>query len=171
MTRTNVRLEDTGIVHAHARSNQQIARCGVEYIRDGQKRFMLDNRCVGSDTEDPVDCMTCLVRSEWENADIREIIAANSVKDIQEGEDMRYVDALTWQGHKGGGIVNVQIIATTHRKAPGKRRETRCGLRFIRPRWPGDLDGIDGFNRPIGRRTKTDVDCMSCLVRIERSFR
>lgn len=104
MTRTNVRLEDTGIVHAHARSNQQIARCGVEYIRDGQKRFMLDNRCVGSDTEDPVDCMTCLVRSEWENADIREIIAANSVKDIQEGEDMRYVDALTWQGHKGGEL-------------------------------------------------------------------
>lgn len=65
MTRPNVRLEDTGIVHAHARNDWQIARCGVQYIREGQERHALDNRRIGFDTEAPVDCMTCLVRDEW----------------------------------------------------------------------------------------------------------
>jgi hypothetical protein len=67
--------------------------------------------------------------------------------------------------------VNVRIRDITHRKVPGKRRETHCGLRFVRPRWPGDLDGSDGFDRPIGRRVRTDADCMSCLVRAEKGSR
>ncbi len=90
----NIRLANTNVVHAQARSARQIARCGVEYIREGQDRMMLDNRRVGADTGDPVDCMACLVKDEWANADIREIIVENSIKDIQEGVDMRYIDAL-----------------------------------------------------------------------------
>lgn len=101
MTRPNVHLEDTCVVHAHARSDRQITRCGVEYIRDRQDRFMLDNRREGFDTEASVDCMTCLVKDPNAFADIREIIVENSVKDIQEAVDIRFIDAIEWQSRKG----------------------------------------------------------------------
>lgn len=71
MTRPNVRVEGSDVVHAHAITDRPFTRCAVIY--DGVL-------C----TEDPVDCMACLVKDEWANADIREIILSNPVKDIQE---------------------------------------------------------------------------------------
>jgi hypothetical protein len=64
VTRPNVRIEGSDVVHAHTWSEYQITRCGVEYIRDDQERRILDNRHSGSDTDNPVDCMTCLVKMD-----------------------------------------------------------------------------------------------------------
>lgn len=75
MTKPNVRLLNTGIVHAHALNDWQITRCGVQYD------------VTSSYTKDSVDCMACLVGNELDNADIHVIITENSVKDIQEGVD------------------------------------------------------------------------------------
>ncbi len=76
MTRPNIRLEGTGVVHAHARSKRKILRCGVRFIRHELQRGPVDTRRMGFDTEDPVDCMACLVQHELSCADIKEIMAA-----------------------------------------------------------------------------------------------
>lgn len=89
----NVRI--LGIVHAHAHANEQITRCGTRYYRNGQ--YVLgdaSDRPTGHRTNNGVDCMTCLVKHEWINGDIGEILVSNSVKDIQEGADIRYVDTI-----------------------------------------------------------------------------
>lgn len=89
----NVRI--LGVVHAHARTHEQITRCGTRYNRHGQ--YALDNRSslsLGIRTNNDVECMTCLVKDEWAHADIREIIVSNSVKDLQEAVDVRYVDSI-----------------------------------------------------------------------------
>lgn len=60
---SNVRTAGSPVAHAHARTYQMIARCGVRY---GGVLY----------TEDPIDCMTCLVSDEWACADINEIIVS-----------------------------------------------------------------------------------------------
>jgi hypothetical protein len=79
--RTNIRILDTGVVHEHAMSSVQQARCGQFFLRepldwpsDGRLPF-------ARDTEAEVDCMACIVTPETEHADLQEIIIANSVKD------------------------------------------------------------------------------------------
>jgi hypothetical protein len=94
MTNTlNIRIR--GVVHAHARTNEQITRCGTRYYRNGQ--YVLNDasdRPMGHRTNNGVECMTCLVKDEWAHADIREIIVSNSVKDLQEAVDVWYVDSI-----------------------------------------------------------------------------
>ncbi len=106
MTRPNVRLADTGVVHAHARSARQILRCGARFVRHEQERRPVDARPQGSDTEDPIDCMVCLVRDEFACADIQEILIENSVKDLQESMDALAVQFVNdcvheWENRKG----------------------------------------------------------------------
>lgn len=94
-SRLNVRIR--GIVHAHAHADEQITRCGTRYHKNGElARANTDGhlRPMGHGTNNGVECMTCLVKDEWAHADIREIIESNSVKDIQEAVDVRYVDAI-----------------------------------------------------------------------------
>lgn len=89
--RRNVRI--LGVVHAHARTDEQITRCGTRYYRNDQYvRGDPYERLLGHRTNNGVECMTCLVKDEWAHADIPEIIVSNSVKDLQEAEDVRYVD-------------------------------------------------------------------------------
>ena len=88
----NVRI--LGVVHAHARTNGQVTRCGTRYYRNGQ--YVLgdaSDRPTGHRTNNDVECMTCLVKDEWAHADVREVIVSNSVKDLEENVDSRYVNA------------------------------------------------------------------------------
>lgn len=93
MTRPNVRLEGTGVIHAHARSKRNILRCGTRFVRVEQERGPSDTRRRGFDTEDPVDCMTCLTKDEWSNADVGEIVR-EAVKSV------RYASAFEWESRK-----------------------------------------------------------------------
>lgn len=86
--RFNVRISSTGITHVRALGDRQITRCGVSYVRNGQYVIGdMGERPMGHKTDADVDCMTCLVKPESHNADIRYIITQNSMKDIQETED------------------------------------------------------------------------------------
>jgi hypothetical protein len=100
MTNPNVFFEETGVTHARSPSGDAITRCGIAY--DRLKSLLNDfiSRPPGVETESPVDCMTCLVKSA--SRDIREIITDNSVKDIQEGIDARYLDAIEWEKLRRG---------------------------------------------------------------------
>lgn len=84
MIRPNIRLENTDVVHAHARSEREILRCGVRFVRHEQERGPSDTLCRGFDTEDPVDCMTCLVRHELSCANLIEIIALELEMEMEE---------------------------------------------------------------------------------------
>lgn len=109
MTKPNVLFEDTGVTHARS-AGFAMTRCGLAYDRHKELPFNMYPR--GIDTEKGVDCMTCLVKDpgveqwkkyekgEWNNADIAEVLVENSVKDIQEAVDMRYIDAIEWQKRK-----------------------------------------------------------------------
>lgn len=90
----NVRLESTGVVHAHARNSRQILRCGTRFLRhEGERAHPADTRSRGEYTEAPVDCMACLVRNEWCNASLGEILVENA-------EDAQHAATFTWRTRK-----------------------------------------------------------------------
>lgn len=92
--RSNVRASDTGIVHEHALAADQRTRCGLRYLRNYQYTFANDFSPIAFETGDEVDCMACVATPETEHADLREIIVANSVKDMTEAEDAAAIEAL-----------------------------------------------------------------------------
>jgi hypothetical protein len=98
MTNPNVFFEETGVTHARSVDGIAITRCGAAY--DRLRSPLFDSRPPGVETERPVDCMTCLVKSA--SRDIREIIVDNSVKDIQQAVDARYLDAIEWEKRRRG---------------------------------------------------------------------
>lgn len=63
MNKSNVRIEGTGVTHAGTRQSA-ITRCGTAYDRIRSSLF--DNtELVGVETDDEIDCMTCLVKAEF----------------------------------------------------------------------------------------------------------
>lgn len=82
MTRpSNVRMEDTGVTHARAWNDRRVTRCGVEY--DNRHVPLFDPNPVGDETEDAVDCMTCLTKDEATHGDPRVIRTARGIKDLR----------------------------------------------------------------------------------------
>lgn len=59
--RPNVLIKSTGVTHAKARGIWgSVTRCGIEY--DHTRAPLFDSRPPGIETEDDVDCMTCLTK-------------------------------------------------------------------------------------------------------------
>lgn len=95
MTERPLNIRILGIVHAHAHTSEQITRCGTRYYRNGQ--YVLgdsSDRPMGHGTNNDVECMTCLVKNEWAHAHIMDIIISNSVQNLEEDVDARYIDAI-----------------------------------------------------------------------------
>lgn len=83
-------VEVDGLTHAHAYSERAVTRCGLRYLRPGTIDALgthvglVLRLSVGVETKEDVNCMTCMTKSEWENADLSEIMIGNSVKDIEQ---------------------------------------------------------------------------------------
>lgn len=92
--RPNVRMSDTGIVHEHALTAGQVTRCGLRYLRDRQYTYAYDFGPIAFEARAEIDCMACIVTPETEHADLREVIVANSVKDLTEAEDASAIGTL-----------------------------------------------------------------------------
>lgn len=76
MTRpSNVRMEDTGVTHARAWNDRRVTRCGLEYDYLYAPLF--------NETEDAVDCMTCLTKDEATHGDPRVIRTVHGIKDLR----------------------------------------------------------------------------------------
>lgn len=64
MTGPNVRINGTCVTHAKAINQGAVTLCGASY--DRVPASWSDPRLLGVETEDPVDCMTCLVKDPGE---------------------------------------------------------------------------------------------------------
>lgn len=79
--RDNVRIENTGVTHARVLGERAITRCGIDY--DRLRAPLFDPRPPGDETDDSVDCMTCLIKDDATNADPRVIRTAHWIKNLR----------------------------------------------------------------------------------------
>lgn len=70
MRKPNVFLEDAGVTHARAAGERAITRCGIAY--DRLQAPLFDPHPAGIETEKGIDCMTCLVKCEADDADLHQ---------------------------------------------------------------------------------------------------